>query len=110
MDLIIREDELGIDIWETYQSSLFSIYGLPGFQMLFEDYKLNVLLKETEMSEEVVKRSLEALKQGTYDLSFTDLKTIKQMSELEYFDYLLKQGLSFKHNKQVFHSPAKEVW
>jgi hypothetical protein len=110
MDLILREDDLGIDIWDSYLSSIFSDTTMPNFGMIYESYKIDFLVKETEMTSEAVDRSLIALKEGTLDLGFLDIAMREPKPEMEVFDHLLKQGLSFHLRGKLFNYPAKEVW
>lgn len=112
LSLSNRED-LGIDMYEVYQSSCFSPYFLPSFTDLYANYQIEVLKKETDLSAEQIKSQMELVEKGYYQMEeLLNLSTerIDKKPEAFIFNYLIEEKYSFEHKKSAFNAPSEEVW
>lgn len=108
-DLIAKEADLGLDIYPIYQASCFSS-SFPRFLDIYEEYKIEVILKESNLTPDYIKGQLDLINKGIYEPFELGLPTIEVRPEPEVLNYLLQRGYSFSFNKDVFNQPLREVW
>lgn len=107
--LVTQSEEMRIDIMQVYQSSCFGPK-LPLFENLYQEYHFQVIKAEMDMSIQELRSYQQMLQNGQYDASMIDVGAVQMKDELMLFDYLLRSGFAFEHQKSVFNPPMTKVW
>ena len=102
--------ELGIDFMYVYQSAINHYRSMAHFDDIYENYKVEVTLNNVNLGAEGMSKYLEAMRLDV-DLSIlSDLPELGILRDIELFDFLLRNRISFLHKGQLLNPPIKEVW
>lgn len=108
--IITKQSDMGIDIFPIYLSSCYSP-SVPTFEHIYAEYKIGILLKETDMTKEQIKGQLSLVNQEYYteeEVGVEKLSLCRQKPE--FLEFLIANGYSFSLGKEYFNMPQKEVW
>ncbi|MED4068703.1 hypothetical protein [Priestia megaterium] len=111
--ILLEKDDLGVDMNEIYQRSCFYEVGLPMFEDIYDEYKIQITNKNINTQADNLKGYLSNLRSGkeTDKLSQLEVEELATLSKVELHFYLNKGYYSFAAGKKdVFNLPISEVW
>lgn len=106
--IVVGQDVFGVDIGRLYELACYSA-GPPQFQSLYEEYKLDVLNTNLNLSVEAIEEQIRLLKSGMVPKENMNHElSLKPEAELYY--YLITNHFSFINKNKLLNSPIKGVW
>lgn len=109
--IITKQSDMGIDIFPIYQSSCYSAISVPTFEHIYAEYKVEILLRETNMTKDQIRGQLSLVNQEYYTPDEVGVEKISLCrQEPEFLNYLIANGYSFSLGKDLFNMPQKGVW
>lgn len=111
--ILLENDDLGVDMSDIYQRACFYDIGLPMFEDIYDDYKIQVTKKNIDAQADNLKDYLSDLRSGKeFDkLSRLQVKELTTLSKVELCHYLDNKYYSFAAGKNdVFNLPVLGVW
>lgn len=107
-DIVLLNDELGVDLEMVYNKACFYKSRLPQFLDLYDEYKFALIQTNVDVLSHELETHISALREGRTHEGEAEEKPVK--SRLEFFQVLLESRYSFQDGQIVYNAPSRDVW